>query len=68
MDPNGPRQTEEDGDGDEEYGDTCPGGYALVRRGGEPVVYSSSEDQGANCHRCSLAKALACIHYLATLR
>jgi hypothetical protein len=30
MDPNGHRQTEEDGDGDEEYGDTCLGGYALV--------------------------------------
>jgi hypothetical protein len=36
MDPNGHRQTEEDGGGDEkagdeeEYGDTCLGGYAIV--------------------------------------
>jgi hypothetical protein len=46
---NGPeyRQTEEDGGEDEEeYGDTCPGGLALVRRDGKLVEYSSSEDQG----------------------
>jgi hypothetical protein len=54
MDPNGPRQAEEDGGGDEEYGDTCLGGYALVRRDGKLVEYSLSEDQGANCHRRSL--------------
>ena len=54
MDPNGPRQAEEDGGGDEEYGDTCLGGYALVRRDGKLAEYSLSEDQGANCHRRSL--------------
>ena len=40
MDPNGPRQTEEDVGGDEEYGDTCLDGYALVRRDGKLVEYS----------------------------
>ena len=33
MDPNGHRQTEEDGGVD----DTCLGGYALVRRDGKLV-------------------------------
>jgi len=37
MDPNG-------GGDEEEYGDMCLGGYALVRRDGKLVEYSSSED------------------------
>jgi hypothetical protein len=35
MDPNGPRQAEEDGGDDEEYSDTCLGGICTSQKGWE---------------------------------